>query len=180
MRHSSKVIGAASVYGQDHEGVLGNTLPLGAHSVLVRAHEAEARIVTVVSQYNDKRPSRGPYFCKAVVNELGSDSLILMHRQNGHGTESETFGSPVSVLDRHWREQEVPSYLAGNCCHERHHVRSRPAKGLDNVRLLGLAEGELVNGPNREVVVFSFAANVDHAPLVLQGSNERAEPASPR
>ncbi len=88
MRHSSKLLGAVNVYGQDHEGVLGNTLPLGAHTVLVRAHEAEARIVTLVAQYNYKWPSRGSYLCKAVLYELSSDSLILMHRQNGHGAES--------------------------------------------------------------------------------------------
>ncbi len=65
----------------------------------------------------------------------------------------------------------MPSYFARSYRHERHHVRRRLSKSVDDVRLLPLAEGELVDGPNREEVLFSFAANVDHGHLVLQGSN---------
>ena len=124
--------------------------------------EAEARIISRVAEDNRDLAAVLPAFLQAETDQICADAPPLMRGKDGQGAEADGVRQRLGSVDGYRRKKDVaddPPVFFGD---ERHPAGAASAKGVDQIRFPGLAEGLLVHPADPLLIPRPFPAKGDH------------------
>ena len=151
-----------TVQEDDHKCFVGEALPLAAYAVKGGTLEPKAGIVSGVAEHDHEGTSPVPETCDPRPDQLRTDTLSLLLRQDRHRCKPHSRNRTLSALDHNGAEEDVTRDAATGKGHERKQTGAVRPQSIDDVRLGWLAKGLLVDPPYCFPVFFKLFPDFNH------------------